>query len=81
VNARFAQGIAILGALFVGQSAMAQANVPDPIARLSVPLLMATGTNWLSWKMAHSRRWYKLSPIPQLLAVRGNVNGFHTNLH
>jgi hypothetical protein len=42
---------------------------------------MATGLNWLSWKMAHSHRWHKLAPIPQLLAVGGNLNGFRSNVH
>jgi len=63
----------------------------DPLARpligLPAPayyatgLAMATGLNWLSWKMAHSRRWHKLAPIPQLLAVGGNLDGFHSNVH
>lgn len=58
-----------------------------PFARLPAPayyvtgLAMATGVNWLSWKMAHSRRWHKLAPIPQLFAISGNLYGFHSNLH
>jgi hypothetical protein len=58
-----------------------------PFARLPGPayyasgLAMATGVNWLSWKMAHSRRWRKLSPLPQLLSISGNLYGFHSNLH
>jgi hypothetical protein len=57
-----------------------------PIVRLPAPayyaagLAMATGVNWVGWKMAHSRRWHKLSPIPQLLTVTGNVYGFRSNL-
>ena len=57
-----------------------------PLVRLPAPayyatgLVMATGLNWLSWKMAHSRRWHNLAPIPQLLAVGGNINGFRSNL-
>jgi hypothetical protein len=56
-----------------------------PLVRLPAPayyatgLAMATGINWLSWKMARSRRWRKLAPIPQLLAVSGNLYGFRTN--
>jgi hypothetical protein len=56
-----------------------------PLVRLPTPsyyatgLALATGVNWLGWKMAHSRRWHKLSPIPQLLSVSGNVYGFHSN--
>ena len=58
-----------------------------PFIRLPAPayyasgLAMATGLNWLSWKMAHSRRWHKLAPVPQLLAVGGNLNGFRSNFH
>jgi hypothetical protein len=70
-----------------------QRNIPrwheaDPLARplvrLPAPayyasgLVMATGLNWLSWKMAHSRRWHKLAP--KLLAVGGNLNGFRSNI-
>jgi hypothetical protein len=56
-----------------------------PIVRLPAPayyvtgLALATSVNWLSWKMAHSRRWRRLSPIPQLLSIGGNLYGFHSN--
>lgn len=56
-----------------------------PFARLPAPayyatgLAMATGINWLSWKMSRSRRWRKLSPIPQLVTIAGNLRGFHSN--
>jgi len=58
-----------------------------PFARLPTPayyasgMVMATGVNWLSWKMAHSRRWHKLSPLPQLLSIGGNLYGVHSNLN
>jgi hypothetical protein len=61
----------------------------DPLARPMVKLpapayyatgfVLATGLNWLSWKMGHSRRWHKLVPIPQLLAIAGNTYGFKSN--
>jgi hypothetical protein len=61
----------------------------DPLARpfvhLPAPayyvtgLAMATGINWLSWRMAHSGRWHKLAPIPQLLTIGGNLYGYHSN--
>lgn len=61
----------------------------DPLARPLVRLpasayyasgiVLATGVNWLSWKMAHSRRWHKLAPIPQLLTISGNLYGFQSN--
>jgi hypothetical protein len=56
-----------------------------PFVRLPAPayyvtgLALATGVNWLSWKMGHSRRWRKLAPIPQIISIGGNLYGFHTN--
>ncbi len=56
-----------------------------PLVRLPTPayyatgLALATGVNWLSWKMGHSRRWRKLAPLPQLLAISGNIIGYRTN--
>jgi len=57
-----------------------------PFVRLPAPayyaagLAMATGVNWISWKMGHSRKWHKLAAIPQLLAIGGNTCGFKSNL-
>jgi hypothetical protein len=57
-----------------------------PFARLQAPAYyatgpaLATGVNWFSWKMAHSRRWRKLSAIPQVLVIGGNLYGIHSNL-
>jgi hypothetical protein len=57
-----------------------------PFVRLPAPayyatgLAMATGVNWLSWKMGHSRKWHKLAVIPQLLAIGGNTYGYKSNL-
>jgi hypothetical protein len=53
-------------------------HLPTP-AYYAAGLAMATGVNWLSWKMAHSRRWHKLAPIPQLLTIGGNLYGYHSN--
>jgi hypothetical protein len=62
----------------------------DPLARplVSLPapayyatgLAMATGLNWISWKMEHSRKWHRLAAIPQLLAIGGNLYGYKSNL-
>ena len=57
-----------------------------PFVRLPAPayyatgFAMATGVNWISWKMGHSRKWHKLAAIPQLLAIGGNTYGYKTNL-
>jgi hypothetical protein len=53
-------------------------HLPAP-AYYATGLALATGINWLSWRMAHSRRWYKLAPIPQLLTIGGNLYGYHSN--
>ena len=56
-----------------------------PLVKLPAPayyatgLAMATGINWVSWKMEHSRRWHKLAAIPQLFAIGGNTYGFKSN--
>jgi hypothetical protein len=56
-----------------------------PIVKLPAPayyvtgLALATGLNWLSWKMGHSRKWHRLAPLPQLLAIAGNTWGFKSN--
>jgi hypothetical protein len=58
-----------------------------PIVRLPAPayyatgLVLATGVNWLSWKMGHSRKWHKLAPLPQLLSITGNMLGFKSNCY
>lgn len=58
-----------------------------PIVRLPAPayyatgLALATGVNWMSWKMGHSRRWHKLAFMPQLLSIAGNTCGFKSNYH
>jgi len=53
-------------------------KLPSP-AYYATGLAMATCLNWISWRMGHSRRWRKLSPIPQLLAIGGNIYGFRSN--
>ena len=56
-----------------------------PIVRLPAPayyaagLALATGVNWLSWKMGHSRRWQKMAFLPQLFSTAGNAYGFKSN--
>ncbi len=55
-------------------------QLPTP-AYYATGLAMATGINWLSWKMGHSRRWRKLSFLPQVLTIGGNLYGFQSNRH
>jgi hypothetical protein len=56
-----------------------------PFVRLPTPayyvtgLALATGLNWISWKMGHSRKWHRLAAIPQLLAIGGNTYGYESN--
>ena len=56
-----------------------------PFVRLPPPtyyatgLALATGLNWISWKMGHSRKWRRLAAVPQLLAIAGNTYGYQTN--
>jgi hypothetical protein len=58
-----------------------------PFARLPAPayyaggLAIATAVNWLSWRMARSKRWHKLAPIPQLISISGNSYGIRTGLN
>jgi hypothetical protein len=60
--------------------------VARPLVRLPSPayyaagLAMATGLNWISWKMGHSRKWRRLAAIPQLIATGGNTYGYKSNL-
>src|SRR5262245_33346615 len=48
--------------------------VARPLVRLPAPayyaagLALATGVNWMSWKMGHSRRWHRLAFMPQLFS-------------
>lgn len=56
-----------------------------PIVRLPAPayyatgLALATGVNWLSWKMGHSQRWHKMAFLPQVVSIVGNSYGFKSN--
>jgi len=58
-----------------------------PLVRLPAPayyatgFALATGLNWLSWKMGHSRRWHRLAPIPQVLSIAGNTFGYRSNCY
>jgi len=53
-------------------------KLPPP-AYYAAGFTLATGVNWLSWEMGHSRRWHKLAAIPQLLSIAGNTYGFKSN--
>jgi len=58
-----------------------------PFVRLPAPayyatgLALATGVNWLGWKMGHSRRWRKLAAVPQLMSIGGNTYGYRSNCY
>jgi hypothetical protein len=64
----------------------------DPLARPLVGLpapayyasgaLLATGINWLGWKMARSPRWHKIWWVPQVTSMAGNLAGYsYTRTH
>ena len=55
-------------------------RLPSP-AYYATGLVLATGVNWLGWKMNHSRRWHKLAAIPQLLSIGGNTYGYRSNCY
>jgi hypothetical protein len=56
-------------------------SLAKPFVRLPAPvydaagLALATGADWLSWKMGRSRHWRKLAPISQVLSI-GGTNRF-----
>jgi hypothetical protein len=54
-------------------------TLPTP-AYYATGLAMATGVNWISWKMGHSRKWHRLAAIPQVLVIAGNLYGDRSNL-
>jgi hypothetical protein len=58
--------------------AKSMVRLPAP-AYYATGLALATGLNWLSWKMGHSRKWHRFAPIPQLLAIAGNTYGLKSN--
>jgi hypothetical protein len=53
-----------------------------PFARLPAPayyaggLALATGVNFLSYKMSKSSRWRKYRRVPQLISIGGNTFGY-----
>jgi len=55
-------------------------KLPSP-AYYAAGLALATGVNWLSWKMGHSGKWRKVALLPQLFAIAGNSYGFKSNCY
>jgi hypothetical protein len=53
-----------------------------PFARLPTPayyasgVALATGVNFLGWKMARSKRWHQIWWVPQAATIAGNLEGF-----
>jgi hypothetical protein len=60
----------------------------DPLARPFVRLprpayyatgfALATGVNWLGYRMSHSRKWRKLWWLPQSISISANSWGYKT---
>ena len=42
---------------------------------------LATGVNWLAWKMGKSQRWQKVWWLPQGLSISLNTRGIYTHHH
>jgi hypothetical protein len=65
-------------------------NEHDPLARPFVKLpepayyasgiALATGVNWLGWKLGHGRRLHRVWWLPQALTVAGNSFGYSYTL-
>lgn len=57
-----------------------------PFVRLPAPayyacgIAMATGVNWLGFRMSRSPRFHKIWWLPQALSVAGNTRGYMTTL-
>lgn len=55
-----------------------------PFTRLPPPAYyvtgaaLATGVNFIAWKLGHSRRWHKFWWIPQAACAYGNLYGYGT---
>jgi hypothetical protein len=50
-------------------------GLPHP-AYYATGYALLTGVNWVSWKMEHSRRWHRVSWLPQALTASGNFVGY-----
>lgn len=49
-------------------------NLPNPVYVMT-GFAMATGLNWLSWKMKHSRKFRRVWWLPQVVTMQNNVLG------
>lgn len=55
-------------------------NLPAP-AYFATGVAIATGVNWLGWRMGRSRRFHRVWFIPQLISIGGNSWGGSSYLH
>jgi len=53
-------------------------NLPRP-AYYASGFALATGINWLGYKMSRSRKWRKVWWLPQSISISANSYGYHTN--
>ena len=49
--------------------------LPRP-AYFASGFVLATGVNWIAWKMSHSRRWHNIWWLPQVATMAGNLQGY-----
>jgi hypothetical protein len=52
-------------------------HLPAP-AYYATGFALATGVNWLGWKLTKSRKWHKVSWLPQVISISGNAWGIST---
>jgi hypothetical protein len=55
-------------------------NLPEP-AYFATGIAIATGVNWLAWRMGRSRRFHKAWFVPQLISIGANTWGGSTYRH
>jgi len=50
-------------------------HVPTPLF-VAGSVALATGVNWLGWRMGRSRRWHKIWWLPQICSIGANAYGY-----
>lgn len=53
-------------------------HMPTP-AYYAAGYALATGVNWLGWKMGRSPRWHKVWWLPQVISISLNTEGIYSH--